>query len=77
MLVKVKENFQKKKYILRGERNVRYYDRFVSKSRERQKNNFITIVCIRMFEIICISFPEKNNLNFFLFELLLLIKRIN
>ena len=46
MVVKVKRKFEKtrhvknndklKKYFLRGERNVGYHDRILSKSRERQ-----------------------------------------
>ena len=48
MTVKIRESFDKtrqnkindeykEKYILRGERNARYYDRILSTSRERQK----------------------------------------
>ena len=50
MVVKVKENFEKtrhvknndksKKYILRGQRNVRYYDR--SLSNKKKSYNFTT-----------------------------------
>ena len=36
------------------------------------KNKFITTVCIRMFEINRISFLQRKNLIFILFELLLL-----
>ena len=92
MIIKVKENFQQtrhvkinqksRKYILGGGRNVRYYDKILSKSKsegslsksknKHSTNNFLTTVCIRMFEINLISFLSKNNLVFNLFELLLL-----
>ena len=52
MVVKVKESFEKtryvknhdksKKYILRGERNVRYYDRVLSNKRKSDNINFIS-----------------------------------
>ena len=51
MVVKVKENFEKtrhgknndksKKYILRGQRNVRYYDRILSN--KKKSYNFTTM----------------------------------
>ena len=47
MIIKVEEKFEKtrnvkigdksKIYILRGERNAKYYDRILSKARERQE----------------------------------------
>ena len=52
MVVKVKENFEKtrhvknsdksKKYILGGEKKVRFYDRLLSKLRERQQKKFMS-----------------------------------
>ena len=52
MVVKVKESFEKtrhvknndksKKYILRGERNVRYYDRVLSNKRKSDNIVFIS-----------------------------------
>ena len=52
MVVKVKESFEKtrhiknndktKKYILRGERNVKYYDRVLSNKRKSNNINFIS-----------------------------------
>ena len=53
MVVKVKEKFEKtrhiknndksKKYILRGERNVRYHDRVLSNKKKSNNFNFISI----------------------------------
>ena len=52
MVVKVKEKFEKtrhvknknksKKYILRGERNVRYHDRVLSNKKKSNNFNFIS-----------------------------------
>ena len=52
MVVKVKEKFEKtrhiknndksKKYILRGERNVRYYERILSNKKKSYNFNFIS-----------------------------------
>ena len=52
MVVKVKESFEKtryvknnvksKKYILRGQRNVRYHDRVLSNKKKSYKFNFIS-----------------------------------
>ena len=52
MVVKVKEKFEKtrhiknndksKKYILRGERNVRYHDRVLSNKNKSNNFNFIS-----------------------------------
>ena len=35
-----KNNDKSKKHVLRGERNVRFYERNLSQSRERQQENF-------------------------------------
>ena len=53
MVVKLEESFEKtkhvkindksKKYILRGERNVRYYDRVLSNKKKSYNFNFISI----------------------------------
>ena len=52
MVVKIKEEFEKtrhiknngksKKYILRGERKVRYHDRVLSNKKKSNKINFIS-----------------------------------
>ena len=52
MVVKVKESFEKtrqvknndksKRYILRGQRNVRYYDRVLSNTKKFYNLNFIS-----------------------------------
>ena len=52
MVVKIKESFEKtrhvknndksKKYILRAERNVRYYDRILSNKKKSNNVNFIS-----------------------------------
>ena len=52
MVVKVKEYFEKtrqvknndksKKYVLRGQRNVRYYDRVLSNTKKSYNINFIS-----------------------------------
>ena len=52
MVVKVKENFEKtrhiknndksKKFVLRGERNVRYYERILANKKKSYNFNFIS-----------------------------------
>ena len=52
MVIKLKESFEKtrqvknndksKKYILRGQRNVRFYERFLSKKKKSNNINFVS-----------------------------------
>ena len=59
MVMKVNEKFEKtrnvenndnsKNYILRREGITTYYDRFLSKSKEKQQKSYFSLACFRIF----------------------------